>query len=77
MHAVEDAFLPQLFEKRLIELVPGTDWLISPMNGLLNDLFFIAPAPNRGKNCLFLPDRQCQGRGRMPFSRASEIVIQS
>ena len=42
MHAVEDAVLLQLFEARLIQIVPGTDWLISPMNGLVMVLFFTA-----------------------------------
>ena len=42
MHAVEDALLLQLFEGNLIQIVPGTDWLISPMNGLLMASFFIA-----------------------------------
>jgi membrane protease YdiL (CAAX protease family) len=42
MHAVEDAMLLQLFEGNLIQIVPGTDWLISPMNGLLMVLFFLA-----------------------------------
>jgi membrane protease YdiL (CAAX protease family) len=42
MHAVEDAVLLQLFEASLIQIVPGTDWLISPMNGLVMVLFFTA-----------------------------------
>jgi hypothetical protein len=42
MHMVEDAFLIQLFIGNHIQIVPGTDWLISPMNGLLMSLFFIA-----------------------------------
>jgi hypothetical protein len=41
MHMVEDAFLIQLFTGNYIQLTPGTDWLISPMNGLLMSLFFI------------------------------------
>jgi hypothetical protein len=41
MHAIEDAFLFSLFTGQLIQLVPGTDWLISPMNGLINVLFFV------------------------------------
>lgn len=40
MHAVEDAVLLQLFEARLIRIMPGTDWLISPMNGLVMIFFF-------------------------------------
>jgi hypothetical protein len=42
MHMVEDAFLIQLFTGNHIQIVPGTDWLISPMNGILMALFFIA-----------------------------------
>jgi hypothetical protein len=42
MHAVEDAFLFQLFTGNHIQIRPGTDWLISPMNGLLMSLVFIA-----------------------------------
>jgi hypothetical protein len=42
MHAVEDAVLLQLFEASLIQIVPGTDWLVSPMNGLVMVFFFTA-----------------------------------
>lgn len=42
MHMVEDAFLIQLFTGNHIQIVPGTDWLISPMNGLLMSFLFIA-----------------------------------
>ena len=42
MHMVEDAFLIQLFTGNHIQIRPGTDWLISPMNGLLMSLCFIA-----------------------------------
>ena len=42
MHMVEDAFLIQLFTGNHIQIVPGTDWLISPMNGLLMSIIFIA-----------------------------------
>jgi len=42
MHAVEDAFLLQLFEGQLIQIMPGTDWLVSPMNGLLCVFLFAA-----------------------------------
>jgi hypothetical protein len=42
MHMVEGAFLIQLFTGNHIQIMPGTDWLISPMNGLLMSLFFIA-----------------------------------
>lgn len=42
MHMVEDAFLFELFSGNYIQIRPGTDWLISPMNGLLMSLFFIA-----------------------------------
>jgi hypothetical protein len=39
---VEDAFLIKLFTENFIQIRPGTDWLISPMNGLLMALLFIA-----------------------------------
>jgi membrane protease YdiL (CAAX protease family) len=42
MHMVEDAFLNQLFTEHHIQIVPGTDWLVSPVNGLIGILFFIA-----------------------------------
>jgi hypothetical protein len=42
MHMVEGAFLIQLFIENHIQIMPGTDWLISPMSGLLMSLFFIA-----------------------------------
>ena len=42
MHAIEDVVLLQLFEGRFIEIVPGTDWLISPMNGIVMVFFFAA-----------------------------------
>jgi hypothetical protein len=42
MHMVEDAFLIQLFTGNHIQIMPGTDWLVSPMNGLLMSFFFIA-----------------------------------
>lgn len=42
MHMVEDAFLIQLFTGNHIQITPGTDWLVSPMNGLLMSVFFIA-----------------------------------
>lgn len=41
MHMVEDAFLIQLFTGNHIKIMPGTDWLVSPMNGLLMSFFFI------------------------------------
>jgi hypothetical protein len=41
MHMVEDAFLIQLFTEQHIQIIPGTDWLVSPMNGLIS-IFFIA-----------------------------------
>ena len=41
MHTVEDAFLNQLFTQHHINIIPGTDWLISPMNGLISIFFFI------------------------------------
>jgi hypothetical protein len=42
MHMVEDAFLIKLFTENFIQIRLGTDWLISPMNGLLMSLLFIA-----------------------------------
>lgn len=42
MHMVEDAFLTQLFISNYIQIMPGTDWLISPMNGIFMSAFFIA-----------------------------------
>jgi hypothetical protein len=41
MHMVEDAFLNQLFTEHHIQIIPGTDWLVSPMNGLISIFFFI------------------------------------
>ena len=41
MHMVEDAFLIQLFVGNHIQIMPGRDWLVSPMNGLLMALLFI------------------------------------
>jgi hypothetical protein len=42
MHAIEDAFLLNLFTSSIIQIVPGWDWLVSPMNGLINVLLFVA-----------------------------------
>jgi membrane protease YdiL (CAAX protease family) len=42
MHVVEDAFLNQLFTEHHIQIVPGTDWLVSPVNGLISIFFFVA-----------------------------------
>ena len=42
MHMVEDAFLNQLFTEHHIRIIPGTDWLVSPVNGLISIIFFIA-----------------------------------
>ena len=42
MHAVEDAFLNQLFTERHIQIVSGTDWLVSPVNGIFSIFLFIA-----------------------------------
>jgi len=44
MHTVEDSFLNQLFTEHHIAIVPGTDWLVSPVNGLISIAFFIAVA---------------------------------
>ena len=42
MHMVEDAILNQLFTEHHIQIIPGTDWLVSPMNGFISIFFFIA-----------------------------------
>ena len=42
MHAVEDALLIQLISEQHIRILPGTDWLISPMNGLISVVIFLA-----------------------------------
>jgi membrane protease YdiL (CAAX protease family) len=42
MHMVEDAFLNQLFTARYIQIMPGRDWLVSPVNGLISVCLFIA-----------------------------------
>jgi hypothetical protein len=42
MHTVEDAFLNQLFTEKRISIVHGTDWLVSPVNGVLSILLFVA-----------------------------------
>ena len=44
MHMMEDTFLNQLFTDHHIQIVPGTDWLVSPVNGLISILLFIALA---------------------------------
>jgi hypothetical protein len=41
MHMVEDAFLNQLFTGHHIQILPGTDWLVSPMNGLVSIFLFV------------------------------------
>ncbi|MGE5375897.1 MAG: type II CAAX prenyl endopeptidase Rce1 family protein [Bacteroidota bacterium] len=41
MHAVEDAFIGVVIAESFILMRPGTDWLISPMNGLIMSAFFI------------------------------------
>ena len=41
MHAVEDAFLFALILDGHIQILPGTDWLISPMNGLVCVALFL------------------------------------
>jgi membrane protease YdiL (CAAX protease family) len=41
MHMVEDAFLNQLFTEHHIQIMPGMDWLVSPVNGLISIFFFI------------------------------------
>ena len=42
MHAVEDALLITLIADHYIQILPGTDWLISPMSGLISVIFFLA-----------------------------------
>ena len=42
MHAVEDALLFTLVLGGYIRIRPGTDWLISPMNGLISVVLFLA-----------------------------------
>ena len=42
LHMVEDALLIPLFTAQHIQIIPGTDWLVSPMHGLLASLFFVA-----------------------------------
>jgi membrane protease YdiL (CAAX protease family) len=42
MHAVEDAFLNQLFTGKHITITPGSDWLVSPVHGLISVALFLA-----------------------------------
>lgn len=42
MHMVEDAFVNQLFMEKHLSIVPGTDWFVSPVNGVVSILLFIA-----------------------------------
>ncbi len=42
MHTVEDAFVNQLITERHISIVPGTDWLVSPVSGLIGIFLFVA-----------------------------------
>jgi len=42
MHAVEDALLITLIADHYIQILPGTDWFISPMSGLISVIFFLA-----------------------------------
>jgi membrane protease YdiL (CAAX protease family) len=42
MHTVEDALLFTLVLDRHIQIMPGMDWLISPMNGLISVVLFLA-----------------------------------
>jgi len=44
MHMVEDAFLNQLFIEHHIQITPGMDWLVSPVNGFIGIFLFIALA---------------------------------
>jgi membrane protease YdiL (CAAX protease family) len=42
MHMVEDAFVNQLFTEGHIAIVPGSDWLVSPVNGLISVVLWLA-----------------------------------
>lgn len=42
MHMVEDALLNQLFIDGHVRLTPGTDWFISPVNGVLSIALWLA-----------------------------------
>jgi membrane protease YdiL (CAAX protease family) len=43
MHSVEDAFLNQLVtQKHITTIAPGSDWLVSPVNGLISAVLFMA-----------------------------------
>ena len=42
MHAVEDGLLITLIADHYIQILPGTDWFISPMSGLISVIFFLA-----------------------------------
>ncbi len=44
MHMVEDAFLNQLFTDHHIRITAGTDWLVSPVNGLISIALFVLTA---------------------------------
>lgn len=65
MHMVEDAFLIQLFIGKHIQITPGTDWLVSPMNGLLMSALFIA---------LGIGLRQLRKRRMSPAFKASPPI---
>ncbi len=41
IHMVEDAFLIQLFTEKHIIIAPNTDWLVSPMSGLISIILFL------------------------------------
>ena len=41
MHSVEDAFLNQRFTENHITITPGSDWLVSPVNGLISVALFM------------------------------------
>jgi len=56
MHMVEDAFLNQLFTEHHMRVVPGTDWLVSPVNGLVSISLFVA----LGVGLRQLRRRKCQ-----------------
>lgn len=57
MHMVEDAFLNQLFIDGHVRIAPGTDWLISPVNGMLGVVLWlgVGVALNRWRNSRSAP----------------------
>lgn len=68
MHMVEDAFLNQLFTEQHIRIVPGTDWLVSPVNGLISISLFVALAVG-------LRQLRTNRRAKTGSERAAEIIV--